>query len=39
MYYETECWLEQAIAFGIALLLIYFIDKMNVKKHAKDIEV
>ncbi|WP_418698897.1 hypothetical protein [Bacteroides sp.] len=39
MYYETGFWLEHAIAFGIALLLIYFIDKTSTKKHTKDIEV
>jgi hypothetical protein len=39
MYCESDFWLEHAIALGIAVLLIYFIDKMSTKKHTKDIEV
>ncbi|SHJ73537.1 hypothetical protein [Bacteroides stercorirosoris] len=38
MYQDDIFWLEQVIAYGIAGLLVYIVDKINSKKHIKDIE-
>jgi len=38
MYQNAEFLLMQAIAFCIAGLLAYFVDKKNSKKHIKETE-
>lgn len=38
MYQGDIFWLEQVIAYCIAALLVYIVDKINSKKQIKDIE-
>lgn len=36
MYPDYQFWLEQAIAFCIAAVMVYFVDKFSSKKHSKE---
>lgn len=39
MMYQGEIfWIEQVVAYCIALILWYIIDKINFRKHIKDTE-
>ncbi len=38
MYQGENFWLEQVIAYCIAGLLWYIVDKINSRKHIKDTE-
>lgn len=38
MYPDYQFWLEQAIAYCVAALIVCIVDKINFRKHSKETE-